>query len=397
MTKEKQGCCSEGLRQVIGKPWTEIETPALMVDLDIMEANMDKMMALLKESGAGVGIRPHAKTHKTPQIANMQIAKGALGICCAKLGEAEAMAEGGVPDILIANQTVGANKLKRMAALSKKTNLKVAVDSKQNLLDIARESAAAGGHVGIVVAVEVGNRRGGVRTHEDAIELAKIASSTPGVWYAGIMGYEGFAVFMPDFEERRKAADGAYDILLGYRDAIKERAGLDSGIVSAAGSGTHMFAAKRKGLTDIEAGSYIFMDVRYGMTAGVDFLNSLAVVATIGSHPEPDIYLTDAGLKSMTKEFGMVSTLPSYGLVVHHMSEEHVTLKPTETPDRLPGINPLDDKFAKPAKKPLEVGDKILLIPSHCCTTVNLHDVIYAVRDGVVEDVWRVTGRGKFA
>jgi len=397
VTDKTQGCLSKEYQQVIGKPWTEIETPALMVDLDIMEANMDKMMAFLKESGAGVGIRPHAKTHKTPQIANIQIAKGALGICCAKLGEAEAMAEGGVPDILIANQTVGANKLKRLAALSKKTNLKAAVDSKQNLLDIARESAAIGGNVGIVIEVDVGNKRGGVRVHEDAIELAKLASSTPGVWYAGIMGYEGFVVFMPDLEERRAAAEKAYDILLSYRDAIKEKAGLDSGIVSAAGSGTYMFGGKRKGLTDIEAGSYIFMDTRYGGTAGVDFMNSLAVIATIGSHPEPDIYITDAGLKSMTKEFGMVSTLPSYGLVVHHMSEEHVTLKPTETPDRLPGIGSLDEKFAKTAKKPLEVGDKILLIPSHCCTTVNLHDVLYVVRNGVVEDVWPIAGRGKFA
>jgi D-serine deaminase-like pyridoxal phosphate-dependent protein len=397
VTDEKQASCCEEAQQVIGKPWTDIETPALMVDLDIMEANMDRMMAFLKECGAGVGIRPHAKTHKTPQIANMQIARGALGICCAKLGEAEAMAEGGVHDILIANQTVGANKLKRLAVVSKKTNLKVAVDSRQNLLDIARESDATGGNVGIVVEVEVGLKRGGVRTHEAAIELAKLAASTPGVWYAGIMGYEGFAVFTPDFEVRRAEAEGAYDILLGYRDAIKAGTGLDSGIVSAAGSGTYMFAGKRKGLTDIEAGSYIFMDVRYGTTAGVDFLNSLAVVATIVSHPEPDIYITDAGLKSMTKEFGMVSTLPSYGLLVHHMSEEHVTLTPTGTPERLPGTGPLDEKFAGPAKKPVNVGDRILLIPSHCCTTVNLHDVLYAVRNGVVEDVWRIAGRGKFA
>jgi len=394
---DEKKCCSCEIQQVIGKPWTEIETPALMVDLDIMESNMYKMMAFLKECGAGVGIRPHAKTHKTPQIANMQMAKGALGICAAKLGEAEALAEGGVADILIANQTVGANKIKRLAALSKKTNLKVAVDSKQNLLDIARESAAIGGNVGIVVEVDVGNKRGGVRTHEEAIELAKLAASTPGVWYAGVMGYEGFAVFIPDFEERRAVADRAYDILFGYRDAIKEKAGLDSGIVSAAGSGTYMFAGKRKGLTDIQAGSYIFMDVRYGTTAGVDFLNSLAVVATIASHPEPEVYITDAGQKSMTQEFGMVSTLPSYGLKVHSMSEEHVTLRPTDDPQRLPGIGLLDEKYAKPAKKPLEVGDKILLVPSHCCTTVNLHDILYAVRNGVVEDVWRVTGRGRFA
>jgi len=385
------------VKEQIGKHWTEIETPALMVDLDIMEANMDKMMAFLRDAGAGVGIRPHAKTHKIPQIANMQMAKGALGICAAKLGEAEALAEGGVPDILIANQTVGANKIKRLAELSKKTNLKVAVDSKENLLDIARESAATGGNVGIVVEVDVGNKRAGVRSHEEAIELAKLAASTPGVWYAGVMGYEGFAVFIPDFEERRRVAERAYDILMGYRDAIKEKAGLDSGIVSAAGSGTYMFAAKRKGLTDIQAGSYIFMDVRYGSTAGVDFLNSLAVVTTIVSHPEPEVYITDAGQKSMTQEFGLVTTLPSYGLKVQSMSEEHVTMRPTGEPERLPGIGLLDEKYGKEAKKPFKVGDKILLIPSHCCTTVNLHDVLYAVRDGVVEDVWPVAGRGKFA
>lgn len=390
----------EYLKEIIGKPITEIETPALMVDLDIMEANMDKMMDFLRDSGAGVGIRPHAKTHKTPQIALKQMEKGALGICCAKLGEAEALAEGGVPEILIANQVIGERKICRLVALSNKPglNLKVAVDIKQNLQDISRKSARQGGNVGIVVEVEVGNRRGGVRTVEDAVELAKLASTLPGVWYAGIMGYEGFAVFMPDYEARKAAANGAYDILLGYRDAIKEKAGLDSGIVSAAGTGTFPFAGKRQGLTDIQAGSYIFMDMRYGSTAGVDFKNSLAVVATVTSHPEPDLYICDAGLKSMTQEFGMVGTLPSYCLKVTNMSEEHISLRPDDNnPQGLPGMSDLDEKYAKPAKKPLEVGDKVLLIPSHCCTTVNLHDILYAVRDGKVEDVWRITGRGRFA
>lgn len=158
-----------------------------------------------------------------------------------------------------------------------------------------------------------------------------------------------------------------------------------------------MTLGKRVGLTDIEAGSYIFMDVRYGGTAGVDFRHSLAVVATITSHPEPGLYVCDAGLKSMTKEFGMVSTLPSYGLNVDHMSEEHVSLCPSDKPDNTPGYKDLDEKYAKPVKKPFQVGDKLLLIPSHCCTTVNLHDVIYAVRGGRVENVWRVTGRGRFA
>ncbi|MGE5580271.1 MAG: DSD1 family PLP-dependent enzyme [Bacillota bacterium] len=393
--EEKKRCCC--LESVVGRPISEIETPALVVDLDIMESNMDKMMQFLKDSGAGVGIRPHAKTHKTPEIAKKQMERGALGICCAKLGEAEAMAEGGLPDILIANQTIGEKKLQRLAALSKKTDLKVAVDTKENLLDISRASAAQGGKVGIVIEVDSGNHRGGVRTHADAVELAKLASTLPGVYYAGLMGYEGHAVFMPSLEERQKAAEESYDVLLGYRDAVKQGAGLDSGIVSAAGSGTYMFGGKRKGLTDIEAGSYIFMDARYGGTDGVDFRHSLAVLATIASHPEPQLYICDAGIKSMTEEFGLVTTLPSYGLKVFHMSEEHVSLRSTEEPDRLPGLVDLDAKYGKTAPKPLKVGDKIMLIPSHCCTTVNLHDVIYAVRNGKVEDAWCVTGRGKFA
>lgn len=393
--EEKKSCCS--LESVVGRPVSEIETPALVVDLGIMESNMDKMMQFLKDSGAGVGIRPHAKTHKIPEIAKMQLERGALDICCAKLGEAEAMVEGGVTNIFIANQTIGEKKLRRLVALSKKCDLKVAVDTKENLLDISRISAAQGGRVGIVVEVDSGNHRCGVRTHAGAIELAKLASTLPGVYYAGLMGYEGHAVFMPSLEERQAVAEKAYDVLLGYRDAVKEATGLDSGIVSAAGSGTYMFGGKRKGLTDIEAGSYIFMDARYGGTAGVDFRNSLAVLATIISHPEPDLYICDAGIKSMTEEFGLVATLPSYGLKVVHMSEEHVSLRSTTEPVALPGLVDLDAKYGKTAPKPLKVGDKILLIPSHCCTTVNLHDVMYAIRDGKVEDVWRVTGRGKFA
>jgi len=382
---------------VVGAPLSEIETPALMVDLTIMEANMDKMMAFLKSAGAGVGIRPHSKSHKTPEIAKMQMDRGAFGICCAKVGEAEAMAEAGLPDILIANQVVGEKKLRRLAALSKRTDLKVAVDTTENLLDIASASAEAGGEIGIVVEVDIGNRRGGVRTEQEAVAIAKLASSRMGVRYAGLMGYEGHAVFMPDIKEREDSAERAYDTLLSMRDAVKRDAGLESGIVSAAGSGTYMFAGRRKGLTDIEPGSYIFMDVRYGGTAGVDFHNSLAVLATIASHPESDLFICDAGLKSMTREFGLVSTLPSYGLKVTHMSEEHVKLTSGEAPDSLPGFAELDAKYAAPSPGPLNVGDKILLIPSHCCTTVNLHDIMYAVRDGKVEAVWPIAGRGKFA
>jgi D-serine deaminase-like pyridoxal phosphate-dependent protein len=382
-------------REAVGKPVEDVETPALIVEVDIMLSNMDKMMGFLRDAGAGVGIRPHAKSHKTPQIARLQMDRGALGICCAKLGEAEAMVDGGVPDIMITSQVVGGGKIRRLADPSKRVNLKVAVDTRENVEDISRETAGAGGNVGIVIETEVGMNRCGVRTHDEAVGIARAASTLPGVWYAGIMGYEGHAVFMPDFEERKTAANLAYDKLLGFRDAVKAQAGLDSAIVSTGGTGTYLFGGRRRGMTDIEAGSYIFMDTRYGSTAGIDFLNSLAVVSTVISHPQPDLYVCDAGIKSMTEEFGLVSTLPSYGLKVTGMSEEHVKLRPEATPDNLPGFKALDEKYGARAGK--AVGDKILLIPSHCCSTVNLHDVIYAVRDGMVEDVWRVTGRGRFA
>lgn len=374
----------------------KIETPALLVDYDIMQDNMDKMMTFLREAGAGVGLRPHAKTHKTPEIAKLQMRKGALGICCAKLGEAEAMAGGGVTDIMVASQVVGEAKIRRLAALSRRVDLKVAVDSRENLEEISRESAASGGNVGIVIETEVGMNRCGVRTFQEAVDIARAASTLPGVWYAGLMGYEGHAVFMPDMAARAAAAAEAYDKLLGFRDAVRAGAGLDSSIVSTGGTGTYLFGGRRRGMTDIEAGSYIFMDTRYAGTPGIDFLNSLAVLTTIVSHPQEDLYVCDAGMKSMTAEFGPVSTLPSYNLAVRGMSEEHVSLRPDANPQNLPGLRELDRKYAEPARKPLAVGDKILLIPSHCCTTVNLHDSMYVIREGQVEDIWTITGRGRF-
>jgi D-serine deaminase-like pyridoxal phosphate-dependent protein len=380
---------------MIGRPVVDIETPALVVDLDIMEKNMDKMMSFLRKGT--VGIRPHAKTHKTPQIALMQIAKGALGITAAKVGEAEAMADGGVKDIMIASQVIGEGKIKRVVELSKRVDLKVAVDTMENVRDISAASQAGGGDVGIIIELEVGLGRCGVSDRDEAVALAKAASTLPGVHFAGIMGYEGHCVFMGDLEERREAANKAYAIIFAVRDYIKEKAGLDCKVVSTGGTGTYMMAGQLEGFTDIEAGSYIFMDLRYGGTAGVDFQQSLTVLSTIVSHPKPDLWVCDAGLKSMTKEFGLVSILPSHGIKPAHMSEEHITLEPNLDPERLPSLTELDRKYAQTGPKKLTVGDKIHLVPSHCCTTVNLHDVIYAVRNGVVEDVWAVTGRGKFA
>ncbi|HHW19398.1 MAG TPA: DSD1 family PLP-dependent enzyme [Firmicutes bacterium] len=382
-------------REIIGKSILEIETPALLVDLDILNENIDKMNMFVTQHG--IGIRPHAKTHKTPEIARLQMEKGALGITCAKVGEAEALAEGGITDILIANQVIGTGKIDRVVALSKKIDVKVAVDSAGNLKDISRRSALVGGNVGIVIEVEVGNNRSGVRSIEEVVELARLTANLPGVSFRGIMGYEGHCVFVKSLEDRTSQANKAYDVLLSARDALM-RAGLAPEIVSTGGTGTYLLAGRRQGITDIQAGSYIFMDTRYKDIEGVDFKQSLTVLSTIVSHPEKDLYVCDAGLKSMTGEFGLVGILPSYGLRVLSMSEEHIRLGPGDAMAEVPpGWADLDNKYAKRAGGPLGVGDKIHLIPSHCCTTINLHEVMYAVRDGLVQDVWRITGRGRFA
>lgn len=375
---------------LVGRSVWEIETPALVVDLTIMERNMDRMSSFLAKGS--VGLRPHFKTHKTGEIAKMQMERGALGITCAKLGEAEAAALAGIPDIMVANQIVGQAKTNRAAELSKQTRLSVACDCDENIRDLSAASAAVGGDVGVVIEVEVGMGRAGVRSAPDAVHLARLAHELPGVHFRGIMGYEGHAVFVGDIETRGEEARKCYSRLLGVRDVLEQN-GYPPGIVSAAGTGTYMMAGRTEGLTDIEAGSYVFMDMRYATVEGVNFDQSLALLATITSHPEPDLYITDAGMKTMSAEFGVVGTLPSYGLQVTGMSEEHVKLAPGGHPGGR--LREFDRKYGADPGTGFGLGDKIFLIPSHSCTTVNLHDHLYAVRDGIVEAVWRVSGRGR--
>lgn len=378
---------------LLGRDIHEIETPALLVDLDIMERNMDRMTAFLKDGP--VGIRPHFKSHKTNPIALAQIQKGAIGMTCAKLGEAEALADGGITDILIANQIVEPSKIARAAMLSKKVDLKVAVDSPDNLALLSQASEACEGSLGVVIEVEVGNNRAGVRTAEEALYLARMAASLPGIRYCGIMGYEGNCVFIQDMEERRREARKAYDKLLEVRETLT-KAGLVPEIVSSGGTGTYMLAGRTEWITDIQAGSYIFMDTRYATIEGVDFEQSLTVLSTITSHPQPDLWVCDAGLKTVSREFGPAGILPSYGLKVSGISEEHVKLVPADPEEsaRSPHIAALDATYAVGTGK-LRVGDKVHLVPSHCCTTVNLHDVIYGVRGGRVSSVWTIVGRGR--
>jgi D-serine deaminase-like pyridoxal phosphate-dependent protein len=382
----------EKLDKCIGKTVNEIETPALIVDLDIMERNMDKMMRFL--SKGTVGIRPHAKTHKTPPIARMQVEKGAIGITCATIGEAEVLVDGGIKDVLVTNRIVGTGKVRRATSLAKKATLRVSVDSMENVKELALAAQDQGVIIGIVVEVDIGNKRSGVRTEDEAVDIARFAELSSNLRYDGIMGYEGHCVFINDLAEREKCARLAYERLFFYKEALASK-GLPPSIVTAGGTGSYLFAGSTEGITDIQAGSYVFMDTRYAGVEGIDFEQSLTVISTIVSHPEEDLYICDAGLKSMSKEFGLVTALPSYGLEVMSMSEEYVRLAPKEDSELSAPhyMVDLDSKYASGTC--LGIGRKIHLVPSHCCTTVNLHDFVYGIRKGIVKSIWCVAGRGR--
>lgn len=368
-------------------PVSEIETPALLIDLDAFERNMDLMNKRLSDSPTK--LRPHAKSHKTPEIAHAQIARGAIGITCAKLGEAEAMVDGGIRDVLIANQLIGPVKNRRAAELAKRCNLIVACESVFNVKELSEAARVANSTIGAVVEADIGNRRCGVRTKEQAVEVAKAIASAPGLVFKGIMGYEGHCVFIPELEKRRVETEKALTILVGMADAIRD-AGLPVEIVSAGGTGTYDITGHFPGITDIQAGSYILMDSRYSSIEGIDFEQSLTLLSTVVSRPLRDLAILDYGLKSITREFGVPGPAPSVrkngtfnplgidGTEVIGLSEEHA---------RLGLVNPSRD---------LKVGDKVEIVPSHCCTTMNTHDIVYAVRNGYVEAAWRITGRGKF-
>jgi D-serine deaminase-like pyridoxal phosphate-dependent protein len=365
----------------------DIETPALVIDLDIMERNIASMNQMLGDGPTK--LRPHAKSHKTPEIAHYQMRAGAVGITCAKLGEAEAMADGGLKEILVANELVGAKKCQRAAELAKRCNLAIACETIQNAMDLSAAAQAAGSVIGAVIEMDIGNKRCGVRTNEQGVALAKAITAMPGLKFRGVMGYEGQTVFTNPIDERKAEIDRSLAKLVSLADAIRAE-GIEVEMVSAGGTGSSMVTGHYPGITDIQAGSYILMDARYGGVEQVQYEQALTLLSTVVSRPLPDLAVLDYGLKSITREFGMPVPAPSKfrdgspnpwgidGLEMLGLSEEHARLA------------------MKEPSRDLKVGDKVDIVPSHCCTTMNTHDIVYAVRNDCVEAVWKITGRGKF-
>ena len=344
-----------------------IDTPALLIHLEDLEANIAAMAAFFRKVKAD--LRPHFKTHKSTQIAWRQLRAGAIGITCATVDEGEALAAAGVRSILIANQVVGAGKIRRLAGVAQDSDVIVAIDAMANARDIARAARRQGVTVRCLVEVDVGMGRCGV-SPKRAPGLARSVSRLDGLRLEGVMGYEGHCVFIEDVEERRMKT---HEAMAKLTSAAKEARslGLRAPIVSGGGTGTHDVTARYPGVTEVQAGSYATMDARYARLMP-RFRNALTVLATVVARPSPRMAVLDAGLKAVTPEFGVpvVKDLP--GVEVAKLAEEHAIAR-------------LD-----PGAPDLRVGDTLEIIPCHGCTTANLHGRYHCVRDGEVAAVWPI-------
>jgi D-serine deaminase-like pyridoxal phosphate-dependent protein len=365
-------------KSLIGSDKFEINTPALLIDLKKIEYNLGIMADFFKDKEAV--LRPHIKTHKTPVLAHKQLKAGAVGITCQKLAEAEVMADSGIGDILIANQIVGHQKIKRLVNLAKNIDIKVAVDNKENGEEISYWARQKGVKVGILVEVNIGLNRCGVLSGEPALRLAQEAQRQKGVEFLGLMGYEGHTVFIPSYEEREREAKKALELLVVTKSLL-EKNGIECKVMSAGGTGTYDITGSYPSITEIQAGSYLTMDAKYGSIEGIGnkFKQALSLLTTVISRPTDHRAIIDAGKKAVTEEFGMpMIDTDEDGIAMVQLDEEngHINIE-------------------NPTKR-LSVGEKIELIPSHGCTTINLHDFFYGIRDGTVESIWPIEARGKF-
>lgn len=352
----------------------EIDTPALLLDLDAFEHNIARMAGFFADKP--VSLRPHSKTHKCPQIALRQLEAGAIGITCAKVGEAEVMAGAGVQDILIANQIVGPCKIDRLTDLARDCDLMVAVDDADNVTALSHACRDKDVSLRVLVEVDVGMGRCGVQPGADAVALARQVAAAPGLRWMGLMGYEGHLVTLRDPIERAgRVREAMVGLALTYGMLRDE--GLEVPIVSGGGTGTYDITGTCAPVTEVQAGSYVFMDTTY-LPVRPEFEAALTVLSTVVSRPVPERIVTDAGIKTITREFGLPSPVNVEGLAVQSLSEEHGRLT-AEHPEQVR----------------LRPGDKLCLIPSHCCTTTNLYDRLHVVHKGKLVDIWPIAARGR--
>jgi D-serine deaminase-like pyridoxal phosphate-dependent protein len=362
----------------IGDPLTALDTPSMIVDLDIMESNISTLMTRLLPTG--VSIRPHLKTTKSAVLARKLVAAGAKGGCVAKLSEAEVMCALGFDDLLITCEVIGPVKVGRLVELWRAhPGVRVVVDSEvgAGAINAALGEAGLSG-MKVLIDLDVGLHRTGVQPGEPALQLARCVRECKNLNLIGVQGYEGHLQHVHGFEARREACLASMKILVDTAEALRAD-GHAIDVVTTGGTGTAEFCASVKGVTEVQPGSFLFMDTDYrNAIGGATYKQSLTILATVISTQGPRIITIDAGLKSLTTDSGFAEC-KTEGYTYGVLGDEHGSLEWEEGAEG----------------KALSIGDRVEMVPSHIDPTINLHDVYYAHRKGVIEEIWQVDARGK--
>ena len=363
----------------IGMALEDVDTPALLLDLDNFEFNIQLMADLVKKFK--INHRPHAKTHKSPVVAQKQIAAGAVGQCCQKVAEAEILVAGGVNDILVSNQIVGRRKLDRLAGLARNSKISVCVDNDDNINQINAAARRFNATIEVLVEIDIGAGRCGVIPGETAVDLAQSITKSSNLTFGGLQAYQGRAQHIRGFGERKLAIEKAGNLVQKTINLLSE-ADLDCRLVTGAGTGTFQFEAGSGIWNELQAGSYCFMDADYGLNLDENgefidtFRNSLFIWSTIMSHSAKNRAVVDAGHKAASVDSGLPHVADLQDVTYVSASDEHGSLAL--------GADAIGVK----------IGQKIRLIPGHCDPTVNLHDWYIGIRNGIVESIWSVEARG---
>lgn len=348
----------------------------MLVDVAAMERNIERLLGRFR--GTQVNVRPHAKTIKSPLLARKLLLGGARGVCVAKLGEAEVMVEGGIEDVLITTEIVGEQKLERLVRLlAAHPEVKLVIDDARaaNALDAALGRAGLAARV--LVDVDVGQRRTGVLPGEPALALARHIAGLPSLRLVGIQGYEGHLQQVLDAGAREAQCRAALTLLTDTA-ALLRHAGFGIDIVTTGGTGTADICARHAGITEVQPGSFVFMDTSYAKLLGAEYECALTVLSTVISRPRPHEAVVDAGLKSLSTDSGFAEPKARHGVSYRPAGDEHGILA-----------------WSPESACDLALGERIELIPSHIDTTINLHDSYFAQRAQRIEAIWPVAARGK--
>jgi len=356
---------------VIGQSVDSLDSPQLVIDLDAVDGNVKRMLGRFRDRGPAV--RVHFKSLKCTGLARYLAGAGAASFLCAKLNEAEVLADAGLIDLFIANEIVGPIKLRRLADLACRAQVRVCVDDPGNVDAVAQAAQAAGCTIGVLVEVDIGQRRCGVEPGEPALALARRGYSSQGLRFLGLQGYDGHLQMIADPTERRARCEAGLAQLVATRRLI-ENAGIPVTVVTGAGTGTCEYAAACDGMTEIQPGSFVLMDCAYHKVRP-EFGCALSIRATVISR-RPAWYVLDAGSKAISKDFGtpVIKNRPEDS--VTKLAEEHTLVESTDTSVR--------------------IGDRLDVIPAHCCATMNLHRNCVAVRQGRIEALWPIEASGRY-